>query len=151
MRVVLQRVTGATVDVGGQAVARIGRGLVLLVGIAKGDTLSDVEAAVAKIVSLRVFEDETGKMNRSVQDLSGEILLVSQFTLLSDVRKGRRPSFTRAAEPKSASALIEAMVEGFRKESVAISTGVFGARMMLDLINEGPVTLVLDVANGSVS
>lgn len=151
MRVVLQRVARATVDVDGQTVANIGRGLFLLVGIAGDDTNADVEAAVAKIVSLRVFADEKGKMNRSVRDVDGEILVVSQFTLLGDVRRGRRPSFTSSADPEMARTLIDAMVKGFQDHGVTTSTGRFGARMMVDLTNEGPVTLVLDAADGSVS
>lgn len=124
--------------------SQIGNGLCLLVGIGPGDGAAEVGAAVSKISQLRVFGDETGRMNRSVADTGGEILVVSQFTLLGDTHRGRRPSFTAAAPPERAEPLVDQMAEAFRAEGIPTSTGVFGARMELDLVNDGPVTLVLD-------
>lgn len=131
-------------------VAIIGRGLCLLVGIAEGDDAADVEACVDKIAGLRIFADETGKMNLSVVEMGGELLVVSQFTLLGDVRKGRRPSFTRAAPPVFAEPLIDRMVTSFRARGISTSQGVFGAKMEVELVNDGPVTLILDVGNATV-
>ena len=147
----LQRVSGASVSVDGEVVSAIAEGLCILVGIEPEDGLSDVEAAVDKISGLRVFPDEAGKMNLSVGDVGGGILLVSQFTLLADVRKGRRPSFTGAADPGHAQPLIDAMAASFERRGIDTPTGVFGASMTLDLANEGPVTLVLEVSDGRVS
>jgi D-aminoacyl-tRNA deacylase len=150
VRVVLQRVLEASVTVEGDTVARIGRGLLLLVGIARGDTSAEVGAAVAKLTALRVFGDGAGQMNRSVVDLQGEILVVSQFTLLGEVRRGRRPSFSDAAPPEVASPMVDLMVRGFEGQGIPTRTGVFGARMEVALINEGPVTLTLEFKNGKV-
>lgn len=150
VRVVLQRVAKASVTVEGAPVASIGSGLLLLVGVGEGDDGSDVAALVDKVAGLRVFADEQGKMNHSIQDVAGEILLVSQFTLLGDVRKGRRPSFTGAAHPGVAAPLIDRMVEGFRAVGIPAVQGVFGASMQVELVNDGPVTLVLDVFDGKV-
>lgn len=132
-------------------VATIGRGLCLLVGIADHDTVEDVEAAVAKIATLRVFSDGDGRMNLSVEDVGGEILLVSQFTLYGEVRRGRRPSFTRAAPSDFAAPLITQMASRFRDRGLEVAEGVFGARMDVELTNEGPVTLTLEINGGVVS
>ena len=137
-----------TVD--GEVVSSIGEGLCLLVGVEPGDGPADVEATVEKISSLRVFSDDTGKMNRSLGEVGGEVLVVSQFTLLGDTRKGRRPSFTGAARPEHAEPLIANMAHSFAQRGIETRTGVFGAVMVVDLANEGPVTLVLDVSDGRV-
>lgn len=151
MRVVLQRVSAASVRVGPEVVATIGNGLCLLVGISEDDTTEDVEAAVAKIATLRVFADSEERMNLSVEDVGGEVLLVSQFTLYGEVRRGRRPSFTRAAPPDVAAPLIAQMASRFRDRGLAVAEGEFGARMNVELINEGPVTLALEINGGLVS
>lgn len=129
----------------------IGPGLCLLVGVEPDDGTDEVGAAVDKIAGLRVFPDELGKMNLSIGDVEGEVLVVSQFTLLADVRKGRRPSFTRAAPPGLAKPVVEAMVNSFEGIGITTRTGVFGAMMEVDLVNDGPVTLVLDVSGGRVT
>lgn len=147
VRVVLQRVGRASVTVDSEVVASIGRGFLLLVGIEVGDSADDVAVAVDKIVGLRVFPDEVGKMNLSIGDVSGEILVVSQFTLLGDLRRGRRPSFTAAAGPEIAARLIDQMVEAFSTIGVPTASGMFGASMTVDLVNEGPVTLMFSVRN----
>lgn len=151
MRVVLQRVSRATVSLDDQVVSSIGGGLCLLVGVEPGDGADEVTAAVDKISGLRVFSDEAGKMNLSIGDVGGEILVVSQFTLLGDVRKGRRPSFVGAAPPEHAEPLVATMAEGFEEIGIKTRTGVFGAMMAVDLVNDGPVTLVLDVRDGRVT
>jgi len=146
MRLVVQRVKRASVDVGGERIAEIGRGFLLLIGIAPEDVETDLRRAAGKIVDLRVFEDDDGKMNRSLRDVGGEILAVSQFTLYGDTRKGRRPSFVQAAAPAIAEPLFDALVEALREQGVVVATGRFGARMAVDLLNDGPVTLVIEVA-----
>lgn len=151
MRVVVQRVSEAEVRVEGEPRSRIGPGLCLLVGITGEDGSSDVEAAVAKISTLRVFPDEAGKMNRSVEDVNGEVMVVSQFTLYGDVRRGRRPSFVAAAPPEHAAPLIDLMVAGFRRRGLSTAEGSFGARMEVELINDGPVTFSLEISGGVVS
>lgn len=143
----LQRVSGAQVRAEGSVVANIGRGLVLLVGIEPEDTSEDVRVAVEKIAHLRVFSDELGKMNLSIGDVEGEVVVVSQFTLLGDVRKGRRPSFTGAAPPDLAAPLVDEMVNRFRQLGIETRSGVFGAAMEVDLVNDGPVTLSFSVRN----
>jgi D-tyrosyl-tRNA(Tyr) deacylase len=130
--------------VDGSVVSEIDGGLCLLVGIEDGDDADVVDAAVAKISGLRVFSDEIGKMNLSVTDVGGEVLVISQFTLLGDTRRGRRPSFTAAASPETARPLIERMASAFRIGGIPTSEGVFGAGMKVDLVNDGPVTLVLE-------
>jgi D-tyrosyl-tRNA(Tyr) deacylase len=150
MRIVLQRVSSASVTVDGARVGRIGGGLCLLVGVAPDDDERDVEAAVDKIVGLRVFGDADGKMNLSLLDTGGEVLVVSQFTLLGDVRKGRRPSFTNAAPSEHAGPLIDLMVERMTHRGIVTVNGVFGAFMEVELTNDGPVTLVLEVTDGIV-
>ncbi len=144
---VLQRVKRASVTVDGEVVSSIGAGMCLLVGVAQGDGDADVRAAVEKISPLRIFSDVMGKMNLSIRDVGGEILVVSQFTLLGDARRGRRPSFSEAADPEVAEPLLRLMVELFIEAGVPTKAGVFGASMEVDLVNDGPVTLVFDVEN----
>jgi D-tyrosyl-tRNA(Tyr) deacylase len=146
MRLVVQRVKGASVDIAEECVARIEHGLLLLVGIAPDDVDVDLRKAAGKIVDLRVFEDAAGKMNRSLRDVGGEVLAVSQFTLYGDTRKGRRPSFVGAAVPEIAEPLFEAFVDAIRAQGVDVETGRFGAKMAVASINDGPVTLVIEVA-----
>ena len=145
MRVILQRVARAEVRIDGEAVGRIGAGHVLLVGFTDGDGPEQVAWMADKIVALRVFPDEDGKMNRSLEETGGDCLVVSQFTLYGDVRKGRRPSFVHAAAPDVAVPLYEAFVEALRTRVTGeVATGEFGAMMDVELVNDGPVTLVLD-------
>jgi D-aminoacyl-tRNA deacylase len=145
MRALVQRVTEASVIVGGEVVGAIGPGLCALVGV----THTDDEAAAAKLArklwELRVFPDDTGVMNRSVSELSGQVLVVSQFTLYGDTRKGRRPSWVAAARPEQAAPLVEAVVAALRSHGATVATGVFQADMKVDLVNDGPVTLMLEV------
>lgn len=150
MRVVLQRVSSASVRVGDDIVASTGNGLCLLVGIAQDDSVGDVESMVEKVATLRVFADTEGRMNLSVEDVQGEVLVISQFTLYGDIRRGRRPSFTRAAPPTVAAPLIDRMAELFRERGLVVGEGVFGARMDVQLVNDGPVTLALEVSEGVV-
>lgn len=138
-----------TVD--GSVVGSIGPGLLLLVGIEAADTDEDVDAAVEKVVNTRVFPDEAGRMNLSLVETGGEALVVSQFTLLADVRKGRRPSYVAAAQPEVAEPLIRRLVDRLRDVGIDTETGVFGAAMEVELVNSGPVTLVLTVNRGKVS
>ncbi len=144
MRAVVQRVTESHVTVNGSEVGRIGLGLMVLLGVAKGDTEKTVDWMIEKIVHLRVFDDDDGKMNRSLMDVGGCLLLVSQFTLIGDCRKGRRPSYVNAARPDAANALYEYAVEQARIKGVQVETGVFQAMMQVSLVNDGPVTLVID-------
>ncbi|MFC2078552.1 D-aminoacyl-tRNA deacylase [Candidatus Bipolaricaulota bacterium] len=146
MRIVLQRVSHASVNVAGTRIADIGQGLLLLVGIASGDSDVDLARTASKIVNLRIFEDEAHKMNRSLRDIEGEVLAVSQFTLYADVSKGRRPSFIDAAPPELAAPLFDAFVRALKSEGVEVQTGEFGAKMAVELENDGPVTLTLEVA-----
>jgi len=146
MRAVVQRVSSAAVNVDGREVGRIGRGLLVLVGVANQDGPADVRYIVEKVHGLRVFEDEQGKMNRSVADVAGSLLLVSQFTLYGDCRRGRRPSFDAAAPPAIAEALYADVVRGLEATGVPVAQGVFQARMDVALVNDGPVTLLLDSA-----
>ena len=148
MRIVLQRVTRASVDVNGRRIAEIGRGLLLLVGIVPEDAGADLAKTAEKIAHLRIFEDDEHKMNRSVHDVRGEVMAVSQFTLCADVGKGRRPSFADAAPPELAKPLFDALVDALRAEGLNVQTGEFGAKMAVALENDGPVTLVLEVAGG---
>jgi D-tyrosyl-tRNA(Tyr) deacylase len=146
MRIVLQRVTGASVRVAGEVIGAIDHGLLLLVGIAPEDVEVDLDKAASKVCHLRIFEDEAGKMNRSLLDMGGGILAVSQFTLYGSTAKGRRPSFVGAAPPDVAEPLFDAFVERLRAQGVTVATGRFGARMNVELVNHGPVTLILDLA-----
>ena len=144
MRAVVQRVKQSSVKADGETVGRIGKGLLVLLGVAKGDGVEDVKYLANKIINLRIFEDEDGKMNKSVLETGGELLAVSQFTLLADCRKGRRPSFIAAAEPEKATELYEKFVEQVRAEGVAVQTGRFRAMMEVSLINDGPVTIIVE-------
>ena len=144
MRAVVQRVKRAEVRIGSEVVGRIDRGLVALVGIASDDTPEAGKLLAQKIVDLRIFDDEQGRMNRSLLETEGALLCVSQFTLLGDCRKGRRPSFDRAASPDRARPLYEAFLDDLRQSGVAVETGRFQAMMEVELVNDGPVTLLLD-------
>jgi len=146
VRIVLQRVSHGVVRVDGETVASIGHGIVLLVGFTHEDTEALFAHAANKIVDLRIFADEAGKMNRSLRDTAGEIMAVPQFTLYGSTDKGRRPSFAHAALPPYASKLFSLFVGALRKTGVPVETGVFGAHMEVDIINDGPVTFVLDLA-----
>ena len=144
MRVVVQRVSRAAVTIDDKIVASIDRGLLVLVGFTPGDTAAAVEWMAEKLVGLRVFEDDANKMNRSVVDVGGAVLVVSQFTLYGDVSRGRRPSFVAAAAPDEAIPLYDAFVAALRARDVPVETGEFGAMMDVALVNDGPVTLVID-------
>jgi D-tyrosyl-tRNA(Tyr) deacylase len=144
VRAVIQRVSAARVTVGDDLVGAIGPGLLVLLGIANSDTELEADWLLDKLLDLRIFEDEGGRFNRSLQDLNGELLVVSQFTLLADTRKGRRPSFTAAARPEQAVPLYEHMIRRAHGRGVTVATGRFGARMRVELVNEGPVTIILD-------
>ncbi len=144
MKVLLQRVLGASVSIAGAVVGRIGRGLVIFVGVASGDTEKDVEYLAQKTVNLRIFSDEAGKFNLSALDIRGELLVVSQFTLLANTRKGRRPSFVEAAPPAQAEALFERFVEKVRASGLKVETGRFQQYMQVEIHNDGPVTILLD-------
>ncbi|ODA41764.1 D-aminoacyl-tRNA deacylase [Desulfosporosinus sp. BG] len=144
MRSVVQRVKSASVSVNGESVGKISAGLLILLGVGQEDGESDLNWMVDKLVGLRIFEDQEGKMNRSVQDVSGEILMVSQFTLYGDCRSGKRPSFTTAAAPEQAKALYDRTAEKIRSYGLKVETGIFQAQMDVELINDGPVTLLID-------
>lgn len=144
MRSVVQRVARGAVRVEGQVVGEVGHGLVVLLGVAEGDGSDDARWMADKVAQLRIFEDKDGKMNRSVQDVGGSVLLVSQFTLLGDARKGNRPSFVAAAHPDRAVALYEEVASLLRARAVPVAQGVFRAHMEVELVNDGPVTLLLD-------
>ena len=144
MRAVVQRVSEASVTVSGRTVARIGQGLLVLVGAVTDDVEPDADYVVRKLAELRIFEDDTGKMNRSVEEIGGQVLVVSQFTLAADVRKGRRPSFTGALSPDAAARLVDRVTDGLRGRGLRVETGVFGAAMDVGLVNRGPVTLLID-------
>jgi D-aminoacyl-tRNA deacylase len=144
MRVVVQRAKHAKVTVNGEVVGSIDHGLVLLVGVTHSDTVEDAAFIADKIAHLRIFEDESGKMNLSVLDVGGEILSVSQFTLYGDCRKGRRPNFMEAAKPDRALPIYEAMNAALRQKGIRVETGKFGAMMEVELINDGPVTLIVE-------
>lgn len=144
MKALLQRVTTARVSVAGEEVGRIGQGLVVFIGVAAGDTEKDIEYIVQKIVNMRIFSDDDGKFNLSALDIGGELLLVSQFTLLADTRKGRRPSFTNAAPPDKAEELFNKFVKKARSTGLKIETGRFQQYMQVEINNDGPVTIMLD-------
>jgi D-aminoacyl-tRNA deacylase len=133
------------VTVDGEPVGEIGRGLVVLLGVARGDSEVDAERLAGKVARLRIFEDEAGKFDRSALDIGGEALVVSQFTLIADTRKGNRPSFADAAPPDEAEPLYESFCRSLRELGVPVETGVFGARMHVELVNDGPVTIILDL------
>ena len=144
MRTVVQRVTRAQVSIGDEGVGAIGAGLVVLLGIRAEDSEKDLTWLADKIVHLRVFEDESGKMNNSLTDIGGEVLIISQFTLYGDCRKGRRPGFSGAAPPEIAEPLYQQFVDAVRARNIQVATGTFQAEMQVELVNDGPVTLLLD-------
>ena len=144
MRAVVQRVSAARVTVGERLVGAIRRGLLVLVGIATNDTTTEADWLLDKLLDLRVFENELGKFDKSLRDIHGELLLVSQFTLLADTRKGRRPSFSDAARPDQAVPLYEHLVQRARDQGITVASGEFGAHMQVELTNDGPVTILLD-------
>jgi D-aminoacyl-tRNA deacylase len=144
MRVLVQRVSRASVTVGDEAVAAIGLGFVALVGVTHGDTEETATRTAGKLARLRVFADAAGLMNLALADVGGEVLAVSQFTLYADTRKGNRPSFTDAAPPEQGEAVYGAFVRALRAEGVPVQTGVFGAHMRVELVNDGPVTILLE-------
>ncbi len=147
MRAVLQRVTHASVVIGSETVGSIGPGLLVLVGVAQGDGPEEAQRLAAKTVDLRIFADDESQFSRSLLESGGAALVVSQFTLLADVRKGRRPSFTGAAPPEEASRLVDSFAEALRERGVSVATGRFGAHMRVELENDGPVTIVLDTVD----
>lgn len=144
MRALIQRVSHASVTVDGRVTGRIGRGFVVLLGITHTDGRAEADWVAAKIAGLRVFDDDAGKMNRSLADVDGQLLVVSQFTLYGDARKGRRPSFTDAAAPELAEPLIDYLVETLRDAGFTVATGVFGAHMDVEIHNEGPITMLIE-------
>ena len=145
MRAVIQRVSEAGVTVDGKTVGAIGKGLLVLLGVGHADTEETARALAARTAKLRIFQDAAGKMNLSVQDVAGAVLVVSQFTLLADTRKGNRPSFTDAAEPAQANPLYEVFCAAVAGHGLPVARGVFGARMDVRLVNDGPVTIILDM------
>lgn len=151
MRAVVQRVASASVAVAGERMAAIGRGLLVLVGVARGDGEGDAATLADKVARLRLFPDEEDRMNRSVVEVGGSVLVVSQFTLLAEVRRGRRPSFTDAAPPEEARPLVEAVAAGIAATGVEVRSGVFGERMAVESVNDGPVTVVVEVRQGRVT
>ncbi len=144
MRAVVQRVDRAKVTVDGNIAGEISKGLMVLVGVVEGDTEKDAQYLADKVTGLRIFEDEAGKMNLSIKDIGGEILSISQFTLYGDCRKGKRPSFDKAAKPEIAIVLYEKFNELCRQQDIKVETGIFGAHMLVELANNGPVTILLD-------
>jgi D-tyrosyl-tRNA(Tyr) deacylase len=144
MRAVIQRVKASSVEVEGKVVGEIGAGLNVLIGISKEDTKEDIEYIVRKVLGMRIFEDENGKMNFSLQDVNGELLLISQFTLYGDCRKGKRPDFMKAQGGEEAQKIYNELVEAFKKEVKNVQTGEFGADMQVYIQNDGPVTLLLE-------
>lgn len=150
MRAVVQRAKSANVKVAGETIGEIDQGLVVLLGITKADTEKDVQALVQKLIHLRIFEDDEDKMNESLMDKGGSILSISQFTLYADIRKGRRPSFTKAAHPDIARELYNTFNEQLKEQGVHVETGSFGAMMDVELINDGPVTIIMETENGTI-
>ena len=150
MRALIQRVDHASVAVAGELVGRVGNGLLALVGVSRADTSADVRALAAKVVGLRIFADDRGRFNLSLKDVGGAMLVVSQFTLFADVRRGRRPSFTDAARPDHAQRLVDEFVRAVESEGVEVACGRFGAMMEVDLRNNGPFTLMVETVNGRV-
>ena len=145
MRVVVQRVNSASVKIAGNTVGQINKGLLLLVGLKEGDGVEQIKKAAAKIAKMRIFEDENGKTNLAIKDVGGQILSVSQFTLLADTKKGNRPSFIKAMKPPKSAELWEQFNEELKKQGLTVETGEFGADMQVDLQNDGPFTIVLDL------
>ncbi|ANZ95830.1 MULTISPECIES: D-aminoacyl-tRNA deacylase [Brochothrix] len=147
MKVVVQRSLAASVAISGQTVGEISKGLVVFVGFTHEDTSADINYVVQKMINLRIFEDEEGKMNQSLIDVTGELLSISQFTLFANTKKGRRPSFTAAAAPDIALTLYKEFNEAIRAEGVVVATGEFGADMQVSLVNDGPITITIDSKN----
>ena len=147
MRAVIQRVSQAAVSINEQEVGRIDHGLLILLGVHETDTQTDVDYLIKKIAQMRIFEDEQGKMNLSIEDVKGALLSISQFTLFADTKKGNRPSFIAAARPETAIPLYEAFNEGLRQRGITVGTGEFGADMAVSLVNDGPVTIIIDSQN----
>ena len=145
MRALIQRVTSASVKVNGEIVGKIRKGFLIFLGVYEEDTEEKIEKLTKKIVNLRIFNDENDKMNLSIRDIKGEILLISQFTLCADTRKGNRPSFVSAKNPKDANVIYEKTIESIRSEGIIVEKGIFGADMKVELLNDGPVTILLDV------
>ncbi len=150
MRAVVQRVSQAAVRVDGELVGAIERGLLLLVAVASRDSVDDVSVLADKVRDMRVFPDSGGRMNLSLGEVDGSVLVVSQFTLAADLRRGRRPSFSGAADPEVAIDLLDALVDDLRSSGVRTDTGRFGAMMVVELVNDGPVTFVIDVIDGAI-
>ncbi|MDX1448105.1 MAG: D-aminoacyl-tRNA deacylase [Acidimicrobiia bacterium] len=150
MRAVVQRVARASVTVDGEVTGQIDVGLLVLVGAGHGDSIQEADVLAEKLVGLRIFPDDQGRMNLSVAEVGGGILVVSQFTLYGDARKGRRPSFVAAAPPEIAEPLVERVIAGIREAGIATASGRFGAAMEVELLNDGPVTLVLEVVEGKL-
>ena len=144
MRVVLQRVAKASVKVEGEVIGKIDKGLLVLLGIHVDDNIKELDWMVNKVIGLRIFEDEDGKMNKSLADVDGELLVVSQFTLYGDCEKGRRPGFIEAARPEKAIPMYETFIDRCKGNGISVKSGEFGADMKVDLLNDGPVTLVID-------
>jgi len=144
LRAVVQRVSRGAVRVGDELVAEVGRGLVVLVGVARDDSEASARRLADKVAHLRIFPDEADRMNRSVLDIGGEVLVISQFTLLADTTRGRRPSFVNAAPPEQAEPLVNLFAEGLRELGLAVKTGRFGAHMLVEIFNDGPVTIILE-------
>ncbi|MBO1300671.1 MULTISPECIES: D-aminoacyl-tRNA deacylase [unclassified Enterococcus] len=147
MRAVIQRVSQAAVSIDEQEVGRINHGLLILLGVHETDTQTDVDYLIKKIAQMRIFEDEQGKMNLSIEDVKGALLSISQFTLFADTKKGNRPSFIAAARPETAISLYEAFNDGLRQRGITVETGEFGADMAVSLVNDGPVTIIIDSQN----
>ncbi len=148
MKAVLQRVSMARVSVGGAVSGEIGKGLLVYLGVARGDGRAEADYMVRKVRGLRIFEDEEGRMNLDVGEAGGSVLVVSQFTLLADCRKGRRPAFTQAEDPEKARALYESFVEALRESGLTVETGRFGAHMEVKSVNDGPVTMIIESPGG---
>lgn len=145
MRALIQRVTSANVKVEGKIVGEIGKGFLIFLGIYEEDTEENIEKLTKKIVNLRIFNDENDKMNLSIKDVKGEILLISQFTLCADTRKGNRPSFISVKNPHDAKKIYEKTIESIKNENIVVEKGIFGADMKVELLNDGPVTILLDI------
>ena len=145
MRALIQRVTSANVQVEGKIVGKIGKGFLVFLGIYEEDTEEKIGKLTKKIINLRIFNDENDKMNLSIKDVKGEILLISQFTLCADTRKGNRPSFVSAKNPKDANMIYEKTIESIKNENIVVEKGIFGADMKVELLNDGPVTILLDI------
>lgn len=147
MKLVIQRVTNASVTVENNIVGKIGKGFLVLLGVGPEDTEKEADYLVQKLIKLRIFEDENGKMNLSLKDIQGELLIVSQFTLYADCTGGNRPSFTNAAKPEKANELYEYFIQKCREENIKVEHGIFGADMKVELLNDGPVTILLEVGS----